>query len=290
MLVLAAVALLLTPGCLVRHETHIQPSQLPAPARDASLTDLVNQLNALSQSVHTLTSTVDLEPTAGSVYSGVIKEYHDVRGFILIESPAMIRVLGQAPVLRTDIFDMVSNGDEFRLYIPPLQKFVVGKTAFRRPAKNSLENLRPQHILEAFLIPGLDASHEKCFLEEAQENGHRYYVVDIVELAAGDELRLERKAWFDRADLQLARMQFYEPEGLYVEDARYSTYQDFQGITYPSHIEVVRPIEDYRLAITIQKATFNQPIAAEKFVLTQPPGTQLVDLAAKAPQEQPSGQ
>jgi len=233
---------------------------------------------------------VDLEPTEGSVYSGVIKEYHDVRGFILIERPAMIRVLGQAPVVRTDIFDMVSNGEEFRLYIPPVDKFIVGKTAFRRPAKNSLENLRPQHILEALLVPALDTSLEKCILEEAEEGGRRFYVVNVVHVGAGDELHLERKAWFDRADLELARMQFYEPEGLYVEDVHYSAYQDFQGVTYPSHIEVARPIEDYRLTITILKGTFNQPIDADKFVLTQPPGTQLVDLDLKAQQEKPSGQ
>jgi len=287
---MTAALLLNTSACLVRRERHLQPSQVPPPARQASLAELVTELNALSQSVQTLTMTVDLEPTAGSVYSGVIKEYHDVRGFILAERPAMIRVLGQAPVVRTDIFDMVSNGEEFRLYIPPLDKFVVGKTAFRRPAKNSLENLRPQHILEALLIPSLDPATEKWMLEEAQEAGGRYYVVDIMEPVEGGEYRLKRKAWFDRADLQLARMQYYESEGVYVEDVRYADYQDFQGITYPTHIEVSRPIEDYRLAITIQKATFNQPIDADKFILTQPPGTQLVQLAAGNQQEKPSGQ
>jgi hypothetical protein len=275
---------------MLRRETRIQPSQLPPAAREASLAELVAGLNARSQSVRTQIATVDLEPTAGSIYSGVIKEYHDVRGFVLIERPAMIRVLGQAPVLRTDIFDMVSNGEEFRLSIPPKQKFIVGKTAFRRPAKNSLENLRPQHILEALLVPGLDASREKCFLEEAEEGGHRFYVVDIVEPAASGELRLKRKAWFDRADLELARLQFYEADGLYVEDVHYSDYHDFQGTSYPSRIQVVRPIEDYRLAITIQKATFNQPIDADKFVLTQPPGTQLVDLSANPHEEKPRGQ
>jgi len=270
----------------VRRVRHIQPSQLPAPALQASLGELVTKLNAFSQSVQTLTATVDLQPTAGSIYSGVIKEYHDVRGFILAEKPAMIRVLGQAPVVRTDVFDMVSNGEEFRLYIPPLDKFIVGKTAFRRPAKNSLENLRPQHIFEALLIPPTDPEHEKWLLEEAQEAGRRFYVVVIVEATEGGELQLKRKAWFDRADLRLARMQFYESEGLYVEDVRYSVYQDFQGIAYPTQVEVSRPIEDYRLLITLQKATFNQPIDADKFVLTQPPGTQLVDLTKQG--EKPS--
>jgi len=228
-----------------------------------------------------MTATVDLEPTTGSVYSGVIKEYHDVKGFILLQSPAMIRMQGQAPVVRTDIFDMVSNGEEFRLYIPPVQKFIVGKTAFSRPAKNSLENLRPQHILEALLVPALDQNREKWLLEEAQGAGRRYYVVLIVEAADGGELRLKRRAWFDRADLELARMQFYEAQGLYVEDVRYSQYQDFQGVNYPSHIELNRPVEDYRVAITILKATFNQPIDPEKFVLKQPADTQLIDLDAK---------
>jgi outer membrane lipoprotein-sorting protein len=285
-----AAALLLTSGCRLRRETRIQPSQLPPPAREASLAELVANLNARSQSIHTMSATVDLEPTAGSIYSGVIKEYHDIRGFIMMEEPAMIRMLGQAPVVRTNVFDMVSDGKDFRLYIPPKQKFIVGKTTFRRPAKNSLENLRPQHILEALLVPAFDPSHEKCFLEEAEEGGSRFYVIGVVESSESGELRLICKAWFDRANLDLARMQFYESEGLYVEDVHYSDYQGFQGVTYPTHIEVARPIEDYRLAITILKAVFNQPIDADKFILAQPSGTQLVDLNAKSPQEKPSGQ
>ncbi len=140
------------------------------------------------------------------------------------------------------------------------------------------------------MIPALDHSHDKWMLEGDEEAGHRYYVVIVVEPNDNGELRLKRKAWFDRADLELARMQFYESEGLYVEDVHYSEYHDFQGVTYPTHIEVARPIEDYRLTITIQKATFNQPIEAEKFVLTQPPGSQLVDLNAQPQQEKPSGQ
>src|SRR5208337_4400654 len=155
---------------------------------------------------------------------------------------------------------------------------------FRRPAKNSLENLRPQHILEALLVPGLDASNEKWFLEEAEEGTRRFYVLTVVE-PAQEELRLECKAWFDRANLELVRMQFYESDGVYVEDVHYSGYQDSQGISYPSHIEVARPIEDYRLAITILKVTFNEAIEPGKFILSQPEGVQLVDLTAKAQQE-----
>jgi outer membrane lipoprotein-sorting protein len=287
-LVLAALALGAC-GCAVRRETRVRPSELP-PVQQASLADLVAKVNSQSEAVRTLTATVDLEPTAGSVYSGVIKEYHDVKGFVLAERPATIRMIGQAPVIRTNIFDMVSDGEEFRLFIPPKQKFIVGKTAFRRPTKNALENLRPQHLLEALLVPPINASREKCFSEEAEEGLRRYYVVSIVESQDAGELRLKRKVWFDRSNLELARAQFYEQQGTYVEDVRYAHYQDFQGVLYPTHIEVSRPIEDYRLMITILKATFNQPIPPEKFELKKPESAELVDLSAASRAEGPRGQ
>src|SRR5208283_1894218 len=135
-----------------------------------SLAELVAKIDASSEAVHTLTATVDLAPTAGSVYSGVIKEYHDVKGFALVQKPSTIRLLGQAPVVRTNIFDMVSNGEEFRLYIPTKQKFIVGKTSLRRPAKNALENLRPQHILQALIVPPIDAEHETTYRKKVDRH------------------------------------------------------------------------------------------------------------------------
>jgi outer membrane lipoprotein-sorting protein len=282
--------LLALPACLVRKETRVSPVALPPPAREASLEDLVTRINQQNAAVHTMTATVDLEPTAGSVYSGVIKEYHDVKGFILLESPSLIRMIGQAPVVRTDIFDMVSNGEEFRLYIPPKQKFIVGPTGFQRPAKNSLENLRPQHILEALLLPPIEGDREQTFLEEANLELNRYYVVNVVRSGEGSHLELLRRIWFDRASLDLARVQYYEPGGRYTEDVHYADYKQFDGVDYPTHIELIRPIEDYRLTITVIKATFNQPIAPDKFVLKKPPGAQLVNLGEPSKQENPSGQ
>jgi outer membrane lipoprotein-sorting protein len=288
-LALAATALA-TAGCLVKRETRVHPAELPSPPQEATLQALVAQLDSWSAAVRTLTATVDLEPTAGSVYSGVIKEYRDVKGFILLESPSLLRMQGQAPVVRTQVFDMVSDGEEFRLYIPPKQKFIVGKTALRRSAKNSLENLRPQHILQALLVPAIDAGREKCFLEENEDGSRLYYIVTVVEPAEDGELQLQRKAWFDRSNLELSRMQFYSSRGSDVEDVRYADYQDFQGIRYPTRIEVARPIEDYRLAIIITKASFNQPIGPDKFELKKPEGAQLVDLSAAPQQEKPRGQ
>lgn len=282
--------LLLAPGCAVKRTTRVSPSQLPPPAKEASAAELIDKVNAQSAAVRTLVATVELAPTAGSVYSGVIKEYRDVRGFILLEKPAMIRMIGQAPVVRTNIFDMVSDGQEFKLYIPTKQKFIVGRNDFRRPAKNSLENLRPQHILHALLLPPIDLTKEKYFVEEAEEGPRRYYVLSVFEAGEGAELQLSRKVWFDRATLQVSRLQLYGPGGSHIEDIQYSDYRKFQDVSFPTHIEIIRPIEDYRLGITIEKATFNQPISPEKFELNKPEGAQLVELGAQKQPEEPHGQ
>ena len=288
---LLAALLLATPGCMVRRVTHIHAPSQGIPARDATLAELVAKTNAWSNSIHTLTAAVDLEPTAGSVYSGVIKEYHDVKGFILLATPSTIRLLGQAPVVRTNIFDMVSDGEEFRLYIPTKQKFIVGKNAFQHPAKNALENLRPQHILQALLVPPVDSEHETVYREKLDRHSEpkRYYVVNILEPQPERHVILRRKVWFDREDLELVRLQFYDPDGACNEDVRYSSYQDFQGTHFPAHIELSRPEEDYSVTITVEKAMFNGTIAPEKFDLKKPEGAELIDLSAPKPEENPVG-
>ena len=221
---------------------------------------------------------MDFKPTTGSVYSGVIKEYHDVRGFILLKKPSLIRIIGQAPVVRTEIFDMVSNSQEFRVYIPPKNKFIVGKTSYQAPAKNALENLRPQHILSALLMPQVNQPEEKCFAEEAETPAHRFYVLTIVEPAAAGELELKRKVWFDRSDLSISQLDLYGPGGALQQDVHYTNYRSFQQVEYPTEITVNRPADGYTLTLTIEHATFNKPIPPEKFELKKPPNATLVEL------------
>ncbi len=95
---------------------------------------LLADYNNQARAVQSLQATVDLIPSTGSTYSGVIEEYHDVQGFILAQRPATVRVIGQAPVVAKNIFDMVSNGEEFRIYIPSKNTFLVGPTALIRPS------------------------------------------------------------------------------------------------------------------------------------------------------------
>ena len=280
----AAFLLLLTAviggwDCAVKRTIRITPPPVSAPPRQATVSELVKDVDAWSKDITTLTATVEFKPTTGSVYTGVIKEYQNVRGFILMKKPAMIRIIGQAPVVNTEIFDMVSDGRQFRVSIPPKNKFIVGNNNYHGPAKQPLENLRPEHILEALLIPPVDETKEKFFNEETHTStGQSFYILNIVEPDGAGELSLKRKVWFDRATLGISRLQIFGPGGALVEDVSYADYHTFQAIRYPAQITLNRPEEGYTLTITVEKATFNQPIPPEKFVLKRPPKSTLVEL------------
>jgi outer membrane lipoprotein-sorting protein len=267
-------------GCPVRRITKVPASLIPPTPLSASAGDLIARVNEQSERIQTLTAKVDFAPTTGSVYSGVIEEYHDVGGFILFKRPAMIRIIGQAPVVRTNIFDMVSDGNEFRLSIPPKNKFIVGKTSGERPVKSPLENMRPQHILDALLVPSFDMAEGQYSFESAENALQRFYILTVFKRANSHELFPERKIWFDRSNLKVARLELYGPEGALIETADYSAYQDFAGVVYPSEIKIFRPVEDYRLSISIETATFNQEIDPDKFELKKPADAELVELGA----------
>jgi outer membrane lipoprotein-sorting protein len=262
----------LAAGCSVKRVTRIQPGSVE-PALEAATDQLVAQYNQQAWAVRSLNAGVELNPVAGSAYTGVIEDYKDIRGFILAQRPASIRMIGQAPVVAKNIFDMVSDGETFRIYIPSKNKFVVGPTNLERPAKKPIENLRPQHLLDALFWEELPAGKTVLF-EEWDAEPKRFYVLTLVRGPEGAEIA--KKIWFDRADLSVARIQNYGPRGRKVSDIRFADWQAAGELKYPRHLWLLRPHDDYQLEVRITKLTLNEDIAAERFRLEQPPGTELV--------------
>ena len=74
-------------GGTVSTKTTVPQSAKPV-VRDATRAELLDKYNQIAQGVKTVNATVELKPTAGSKYSGVIEEYHEVKAFLLAARPA----------------------------------------------------------------------------------------------------------------------------------------------------------------------------------------------------------
>ncbi|HSY59942.1 MAG TPA: hypothetical protein VK795_10300 [Terriglobales bacterium] len=289
---------LVATGCAVSKKTVVQPSQAPAALQNSSKPELIEKFNQQANAIRSINASVKMKLIGGSNYSGVIEQYHEIYGFMLASKPANIRVIGQAPVVGKNIFDMVSNGEEFRVFIPSKKDFLVGPANLQRPSKKPIENLRPQHLVDALLWTPIDASAPILF-EQENESQSRFYVLTILRApsktddggsaskSVGDEWEIARKIWFNRADLNVSRIESYAGEGVLTSDVAYSNWDAFGDSRYARQFNVSRPGDDYQLQITITKATFNEPISPDRFILPQPPGTELVRVGEEPKEAQP---
>ena len=76
-------------------------------------------------------------------------------------------MIGLMPIVRTTAFDMVSDGQDFKVWIPTKNKFVVGKNNVATPNTDQpMENIRPQNIYEALLIRQIDPKIGDCGARE----------------------------------------------------------------------------------------------------------------------------
>jgi len=262
----------------VKQTTRIPVSEQALPAKHATLEELVQIVNQTAQRIQALKLTVIYQLTGGSINTGEISNYRETDGFILARRPAWTRLIGQA--FKVKVFDMVSDGKEFRIHVPPKNKFILGRNDQEIKGRKDVPiNLRPQHIFQALLIDPVttDNDQDMRVLEEDQEGKHKYYVLSIIGPAKEGVGALRRKIWIDRFDLRLVRQRLYDG-GRMVSDITYRDFKGFEGGDYPSVIDFIRPQEDYSLRIRISKAVMNETLRDEQFVLEQPDGTEQVDL------------
>ena len=281
-MVMLALAAASAGGCAVSRKTVVKPTGPPAALQSATKRQLVSSYEHEAQSITSINAAVTMVLTAGSAYSGVIEQYHEVSGFILAQKPTDMRVIGQVPVVGTDIFDMVSDGQTFHIFIPSKNKFIVGPAELERPSEKPIENLRPQHLTGALFWNEIPPD-DPVLLEQSTQGMIAYYVLTVIHrvgppaaTAAEANWEIARKIWFDRTNLNLSRIQTYDSGGQLASDVTYSDWDTFGAERYPRQISVNRPASDYNLEIHIVRLTLNAAITPDRFVLKQPAGTELV--------------
>jgi len=277
-------------GCLFRTRT-LDRQLSDRPLKAATQQDLIEYVNNEATKIQSMQATVDIDASAADLKNGRVTDYKEIRGYVLARKPAMLRMKGLLPLVRNTAFDMVSDGQEFKLWLPTRNKFVVGaNNADNYQPDKRLENMRPQYIYDALLIPAI-GQDEIAVLENGYETvldakKHRVEQPDY-ELAV---IRNGPKGWylsrrveFSRTDLLPHRQRIYDQQGNVVTDVHYQDYKDYAGTTFPSTIEIERPRENYDITLSIIKLEINKALTDDQFALEQPTGADVVHLDPPSP-------
>ncbi len=245
-----------------------------SPALKMATRDELNALIARTYNgVQSFQANVTLSASSGSVYQGHIVDYTSIPGIILFRKPDDIRIHATLPYLTTLAFDMVSNGTDFRFYLAKNNEFVTGKNSAPARSANKMENLRPEAFLSSMLIRPWDPVSESVMLKDDTDEEDALYRLEFNGKGLDGTIVPGREVWFDRQDLSIVRQKVYDSGGNIASDTSYSAWRTFNGVLFPTHIDINRRMDEYGVAIEVLKMEMNKEITADKFVLEQPEGS-----------------
>jgi outer membrane lipoprotein-sorting protein len=253
----------------------------------ATRDELNARIAALYNSIGSFQATVDMTPSKGDIYKGQITDYRDFRAFVLFRKPASIRIQALLPVVRTQAFDMVSDGANFRFYMNSKNLFVEGANDAPANSKNTLENLRPDAFLASMLIRPVDPAREEPILVDQTDEDATLYILLFMAKEPGGQLqpRILRSIWFDRLDLSIIRQMVYDEKGAIISDTRYAKWTPYNGVLFPAHIDINRWKDGYGVVMDIVQLQMNKPLTNEQFVLNPPDGAQIREVGMTARRE-----
>ena len=277
---LIAVAPALT-GCLT-HTRSVPKTRPPDVVLNATLDQLLTQVNTRFDSIQTINASIQIVAATGGGRQGQVVEHPSFSGYIFLRKPEDLRVLLRVPILGSQALDMVSDGKNWKLWIPPRHIAMVGTSKVTKPSANGLKTCVPwcfsTRCWSAAWAPDqivalnndtsivANPKNKKDLIEQLD------YDLDILEQPRGQTARTVRVIHINRSNLLPYQQDIYDSDGNVVTSAFYSNYQTFNEIPFPMKIEIKRPLDQYTLTITITKLTLNQKLEDDQFELKIPDG------------------
>jgi hypothetical protein len=228
---------------------------------DALQSQLLEQVNRFAR-VNSMRAKMDLKFEDNSYAEiGIAEKYKTADGEVVVQRPGKILLKVQVPFIKTDVAQMTSDGEKFRVAIledggsGKYKKFVSGtndadysslqmevnqmdfKGKDIKQNVNAFSNLRPQHFTDAMLMRPVDAatfSYSQSTIQQQEENAdlpkksplrtvfRGYYLLDELRKNPDGSLTVSRRFWFDRVGtVRLARQQIFDEKGEIESDIVY---------------------------------------------------------------------
>lgn len=207
-------------------------------AESASQASLLETVSRFSK-VNSMRAKMDLKFEDNSFAEiGIAEKYKTADGEVVVQRPANILLKVQVPIIKTDVAQMSSNGEKFRVAIleddasGKYKKFVLGTNTADysalqeevqnmdldngkelKKSVNAFSNLRPQHFTDAMLMRPVDpanfsyvqsATLQEEFITEAGKKSpsarvlRSYYFLEELRKNEDGSLSIARRFWFDR--------------------------------------------------------------------------------------------
>jgi len=228
---------------------------------NAAAADLMKEVNRFAQ-VNSMRAKMYFKFEDNSFAEFGNKEvYRQADGEVVVQRPAKILLKVQVPIIKSDVAQMTSDGESFRVAVlqdggsgkykkflkgtnsadySRLQKsFNVAEPAHSQAAKenvNAFANLRPQHFTDAMLVRPTNEAYvytqSTIFQIEEDLSANKksplrkvmrgYYLLDEFGKQPDGVLKIMRRFWFDRVGgIRLARQQIFDQKGEIESDIVY---------------------------------------------------------------------
>jgi outer membrane lipoprotein-sorting protein len=274
-------------GCLW-HTRKVPQAKMPDNVLSAAPAQLVDIINQRYDSINSLRATVTFTATSGGELKGSEKTITPFPGYILLRKPESLRVLGLLPVVRTQAFDMASDGNTFTLLIPPRSKAIQGPNSITQLSSNSFENMRPYMFVDSMVIPKVGPDDQLSVTGDSTtvvnpktrklEIRPEYLLTIGKRQGTSNILLTERVIHFSRIDLRPIEEDIYGPDGQVQTQAIYGPLQTFGAEKFPGTITIKWPLQEQQILVTIQVLRINLTLEDNQFQLQIPSGMQVQQL------------
>lgn len=275
-------------GCRVKEKIEFEVPPKISQAKTAAYDELLDIVKNYEQIRELSSNDLKVGFTYGKRESGKLEKYRDGSGYILLRRPDSIHLVIQNPLTKTQLFNVLSVGNEFKVWYPRENKFYVGDNRAKELVSEDLPNgipFRGTHIYEAIFPQGirLDLPELRISMEEATDETAKYYVLSIYKEGVPSRIYPVRKFWIERSELVIARQQVYLEDGRLVSDIHYSDMEQVNGFLLPLKILIDRPVDGYELKLEFKSKSWriNNNLPDEGFILNPPEGAELIYLKEK---------
>lgn len=274
-------------GCLW-HTRRVPQAKMPVNVLTATPPQLVQVINERYDAINSMFAKVTFTATEGGTLKGKVRTITPFSGYIIIRKPQSLRVIGYLPVVHTPAFDMASNGETFKLLIPPKNQAFEGKNTITRESKNAFENMRPYMFFDSLLIPKVTpddlltvtADSNTVINPKTKKLEIQPEYLLAVQSRQGDSnlLHVHRVIHFSRLSLRPSEEDIYDQHGQVQTQAIYGRMRVYGTELFPGTITIRWPLQEQQILITIETLKVNQPVNSDTFRLKFPSGIKVQHL------------